>query len=297
VPATGSVQSGVGLIRGWACEAEAVSVSIDGGDPIAVAWGGQRDDTAGVCGDTANGYGMVLAWGLLGNGPHRMQTFIDEAQVGNAEFEVSGLGEEFVEGLQGEYVLAGFPAAGERVRLTWSEADQNFLITGHDTGAGFTGQSATGIRADAAARAGGAHHESPAQHTIQSGVGLIRGWACDAEEVTISIDGGAPIPVAHGTSRADTIGVCGDEDNGYGMVFAWGLLGTGVHRLQTFVDGVEIADVEFAVQAIGDGFVEGLQGRYTLDGFPGPGQAVDVQWSEPDQNFRIIAVQPDAAGD
>ncbi len=297
VPATGSVQSGVGLIRGWACAAETVSVSIDGGDPIAVAWGGQRDDTAGVCGDAANGYGMVLPWGLLGNGPHRMQTFIDEAQVGNAEFEVSGLGEEFVEGLQGEYVLAGFPAAGERVRLTWSEADQNFLITGHDTGAGFTDPSATGIRADAAARAGGAHHESPAQHTIQSGVGLIRGWACDAEEVTISIDGGAPIPVAHGTSRADTIGVCGDEDNGYGMVFAWGLLGTGVHRLQTFVDGVEIADVEFAVQAIGDGFVEGLQGRYTLDGFPGPGQAVDVQWSEPDQNFRIIAVQPDAAGD
>jgi len=73
--------------------------------------------------------------------------------------------------------------------------------------------------------------------------------------------------------------------------FAWGLLGTGVHRLQTFIDGVAIAQVEFAVIAIGDGFVEGLDGRYTLDGFPSAGQSVDVRWSEPDQNFRIIGIQ------
>ena len=132
--------------------------------------------------------------------------------------------------------------------------------------------------------------------TIQSGVGLIRGWACEAEQVTISIDGGAPIALSYGSSRADTAGVCGDADNGFGMVFAWGLLGTGVHRLQTFVDGVEIADVEFAVQAIGNGFVEGLEANYTI-AFPDASSLVDLSWSEADQNFRIIAVQPDAAGD
>lgn len=90
--------------------------------------------------------------------------------------------------------------------------------------------------------------------------------------------------------------MCGDADNGFGMVFAWGLLGTGVHRLQTFVDGVEIADVEFAVQAIGNGFVEGLEANYTI-AFPDASSLVDLSWSEADQNFRIIAVQPDAAGD
>lgn len=299
VPAPGSVQGGVGLVRGWACDAGKVSIAIDDGERIPIAHGGSRADTAGVCGDADNGYGMVLAWGLLGNGTHRMQTFVDEAQVANVEFEVLALGDGFVEGLQGEYELAGFPTENERVRVTWSEPDQNFLITGHasgggfaEPGRGFTDPPGSGIFADAEARVGGAHHESPAQHSMQSGVGLIRGWACDAGQVTISIDGGAPIPVAYGTSRADTRGVCGDDDNGYGMVIAWGLLGTGVHRLRTFVDGVAIADVEFEVLAIGNGFVTGLDGSYTLDGFPGAGQSVDVRWSEPDQNFRIIGIHP-----
>jgi hypothetical protein len=228
-----------------------------------------------------------------------MQTFVDDAQVANVAFEVLALGDGFVTGLRGEYDLAGFPAANERVRVTWSEPDQNFLITGHDTGAGFadlgagfTDPSANGILSDAEVRVGGAHHESPAQHSVQSGVGLIRGWACNAREVSIAIDRGVRIPVAYGTSRADTRGVCGDDDNGYGMVIAWGLLGTGVHRLQTFVDGVAIANVEFAVLAIGNGFVTGLEGSYTLDGFPAAGQSVDVRWSEPDQNFRIIGIHP-----
>ncbi|MBP6381320.1 MAG: hypothetical protein KA321_01440 [Pseudomonadales bacterium] len=298
-PAQGSVQSGVGLIRGWACDAGDVSIAIDDGERIPIAGGGSRADTAGVCGDADNGYGMVMAWGLLGNGSHRMQTFVDEAQVANVEFEVLAIGDGFVEGLQGEYELAGFPAAGDRVRVTWSEADQNFLVTGLDTGAGFADPAAgfsdpspTGTFPAAEAQVGGAHHESPAQHSIQSGVGLIRGWACEARDVTISIDGGAPIRLPYGTSRADTRGVCGDDDNGYGMVFAWGLLGNGTHRLRTFVDGVAIADVEFAVQAIGNGFVEGLEGSYTLDAFPSAGQAVDVRWSQPDQNFRIIGIRP-----
>lgn len=295
VPAPGSIQGGVGLIRGWACDPREVAIAIDGAGPIPVAWGGQRADTAGVCGDAANGYGMVLAWGLLGNGPHRLQTYVDGALVDEAGFDVLALGSGFETGWHGEYVLGDFPAPGERVRIAWSEPDQNFLITAHDRGAGFadlaagfTDPSPDGRIPAGEGQVGGARHESPAQHSVQSGVGLIRGWACDAERVQIAIDGGARIPVAYGTSRADTAGVCGDADNGYGMVIAWGLLGTGVHRLRTYVDGTAISEVEFAVQAIGDGFVEGLQGRYTLDGFPAAGQSVEVDWSEPDQNFRVV---------
>mgnify|MGYP001548809912 FL=1 len=294
-PAEGSVQSGVGLIRGWACEAENVAISIDGGELIPIAQGTQRGDTSGVCGDDDNGYGMVLAWGLLGSGPHQLRTFVDGADLGAVEFEVATIGDGFVKGLEGEYELADFPASDESVRVTWSEADQNFLITGYDTGGGFgdvgldfSDTPGNGNFPEAGASVGGARHESPAHRSIQSGVGLIRGWACEAESVAVSIDGGAMIPVAYGTSRGDTEAVCGDADNGYGMVFAWGLLGNGVHRMQTFVNGVEIADVEFEVVAIGDGFVRGLEGTYNLPGFPAAGESVDIRWSEPDQNFRMI---------
>ncbi len=145
----------------------------------------------------------------------------------------------------------------------------------------------------------GAYHETPAQGSIQSGVGVIRGWACDALSVEISIDGGERIPVAYGTSRGDTMSVCNDADNGYGMVIAWGNLGEGLHRLQTFVNGskitditdiggMKIADVEFEVAGIGEPFAKGLSATYELQDFPAPGESVTVEWSEPDQNFIIV---------
>lgn len=293
-PIPQSIQSGVGLIRGWACDAAVVSIAIDDGEPFRIGYGTERGDTASRCGSADNGYGMVIAWGLLGEGRHSLTTYVDGAPVDDRTFEVVSIGDGFVKGLQGEYVLDNFPAPGESVRVDWSEPDQNFVVTGHDTGTGFgdvgknfTDPSASGAVPGAAQKVGGARHESPAQHTIQSGVGLIRGWACEAGRVAVSIDGGELIPVAYGTEREDTRGVCGDADNGFGMVIAWGLLGNGVHKLRTFIDDTLIAEVEFEVVAIGDGFVRGLKGSYTLEGFPASGQSVDLDWVEADQNFRV----------
>lgn len=72
------------------------------------------------------------------------------------------------------------------------------------------------------------------------------------------------------------------------MVLAWGLLGNGVHHLRTFVDDVMIANAEFEVVAIGNGFVTGLERTQRLNGFPTSNESVIVRWSEPDQNFLII---------
>lgn len=127
-PAEGSIQSGIGLIRGWACDARSVSVQFDNLPPIEMAYGTTRLDTLPVCGDANNGYGVVFAWGSLGEGSHRMQTLIDGGVVSTVEFEVSGLGEPFVKGLAGEYELDQFPQAGESVLVRWSEADQNFIV-------------------------------------------------------------------------------------------------------------------------------------------------------------------------
>lgn len=48
------------------------------------------------------------------------------------------------------------------------------------------------------------HHETPAAGSIQSGLSMIRGWACNAEQVQIQFDGGEKIPLAYGSRRADT---------------------------------------------------------------------------------------------
>lgn len=130
--------------------------------------------------------------------------------------------------------------------------------------------------------------ETPRQGSIQSGVGLIRGWACYADRIEIRFNDEPRRAVAYGTARADTVPVCGDDENGYGMVFAWGALGAGEHRMRTYIDGVEIADVTFTVAMLDSSFERGLSGNYVLEGFTRAGESVEIQWSEAAQNFVIV---------
>jgi len=135
-----------------------------------------------------------------------------------------------------------------------------------------------------------AYHESPTQDSIQTGIGLIRGWACNADKVEISIDGGKWERIPYGGSRGDTKDVCANDGfNGYGTVMAWGLLSAGEHRMQTFVDDIEIADVEFTVVNIDDGFLQREGVEFTLPNFPNPGQQINIQWRDALQNFTITS--------
>ncbi|MFK7975357.1 MAG: hypothetical protein AB8C02_04440 [Halioglobus sp.] len=136
-----------------------------------------------------------------------------------------------------------------------------------------------------------ANPEVPTQGSVQSGVGVIRGWACDAQRVEVRFNDLAPIPLAYGTIRTDTREVCGDSDNGYGAVYAWGLLGAGQHTMRTYIDGRLIDTVSFEVTGLESAFVTGLEASYVLENFPASGQSVTVRWSEADQNFIIVEAQ------
>ena len=52
--------------------------------------------------------------------------------------------------------------------------------------------------------------ENPAPNSFQSGLGVISGWACEAEEIVIEL-AGTPVQAAYGTPRADTQSVCGTQ--------------------------------------------------------------------------------------
>ncbi|MCV6615590.1 MAG: hypothetical protein OIF35_11470 [Cellvibrionaceae bacterium] len=132
--------------------------------------------------------------------------------------------------------------------------------------------------------------ESPAPASLQSGIGLIRGWACSLSYLEMAIDDGERFPIAYGTSRVDTRGVCGDENNGFGMVFNWGLLSPGEHNLKLWRDGPTepIAEVNFTVGGLGEAFIRGLTGTYTLEAFPTPGESTLIEWRQDLQNFIIL---------
>ncbi len=286
-PASHSFQSGIGIISGWVCEAEGVVVEIKKATgevvELAAAYGTERADTAAICGDTDNGFGVLFNWNLLGDGTHEVVVLVDGIELSRAAVTVTTLGAEFVEGLQRSFLVADFPRAGEQVRVVWQESQQNFVLAPAELGATLTPvPSSGGIEGVL---------ENPRPASFQSGIGIISGWVCEADEVVIEIDG-QPIAAAAGTERGDTLDVCGDVDTGFGLLVNWAEFGAGAHEVVALVDGVELSRATVTVTLVDATapFVRGLAKRVELAGFPTPEETVTVEWQESQQNFVITGV-------
>jgi len=128
--------------------------------------------------------------------------------------------------------------------------------------------------------------ENPTTGSTRSGIGVISGWVCSANVVTLEIDGDIVVPAAYGTGRDDTVSVCGDANNGFGLLLNWNLLGDGRHDIRALADGVEIGSASFTVQTLGTNFLRGAAGRYLLPQFAG--RDVIVEWQQGAQNFVLI---------
>ena len=285
-PGPASFQSGIGLLSGWVCDAAVVELEINGGARIAAAYGTDRADTAPVCGDRNNGFGLLFNWNLLGDGAQTVVAVADGVAFGRATFTVTTLGEELVTTAVGETVLADFPAPGEAVRLMWQQANQNFVLAPLDGGP---------PPASPPSPAGGplGSLENPGPASFQSGIGLLSGWVCDAAVVELEINGGPRVVAAYGTDRADTAPVCGDRNNGFGLLFNWNLLGDGIHTVRAVADGEEFGRATFTVTTLGVEFLQGTHGETVVADFPAPGEAVRLVWQQAQQNF-VLAPLPES---
>ena len=134
--------------------------------------------------------------------------------------------------------------------------------------------------------------ENPGDGSSRSGIGVISGWVCEAEVVTLVIDDSAPQEAAYGTERLDTEGTCGDTNNGFGLLFNWNNLGDGAHTVVALVDGVELDRATVMVTTLGEEFLRGATGEYVLEGFPDPNSSVVIEWQESLQNFVIAEFEP-----
>ena len=132
--------------------------------------------------------------------------------------------------------------------------------------------------------------ENPAAASTQSGIGMFSGWHCDADTIEIELENGALLTAAYGTDRADTGGVCGDTNNGFGLLFNFSLFGTGEQTVVALADGVEFDRRTFNALQLSTGeFLSGATGSTTLQDFPSPGHSVTLQWSQAQQNFNIVS--------
>ena len=274
-PQPDSFQSGIGVISGWACNANTIEISFNGGPRLKAAVGTIRADTSGVCGDTDNGFGLLYNWNLLGDGPHTVTAYADGVEFASVTVTVTTLGEEFFRGASGTFPLTNFPTPGTSRTLRWQQAQQNFVITAGNPQGGGTSGAAPHVL------------ENPQPGSFQSGVGVISGWVCEAQTIEISFDDGPHLQAGAGTIREDTHRVCGDTDNGFGLLYNWNLLGDGPHIVTAYADGVEFARVTVTVTTLGEEFRRGLSREVTVTNFPAAGTNVVLRWQQAQQNFVI----------
>ena len=138
--------------------------------------------------------------------------------------------------------------------------------------------------------------ENPGAGSSQSGIGVISGWACNAGRIDLLIDGVAT-QAAYGTARGDTVAVCGDSNNGFGLLFNWNLLGDGPHTIRALADGVQFGSATFTVTTmLGAEFLSGVKGSFRLSDFPWPGAEVTIHWDESLQNFVIESIEVNVPG-
>ncbi len=284
-PGPDSFQSGVGVLSGWVCEAETVELVIDDTEHHVAAYGTDRADTQGDCGDTNNGFGLLFNWSRLSDGPHTVVALVDDVELDRATVTVTTLGQEFVRGVAGECEVEDFPSLGETVTLVWQESKQNFVIA---SGAAPSGENRAG-----AADVG--YLENPGPNSFQSGIGVLSGWVCEAEAVEIEIgtESGETerLAAGYGTERADTEEMCGDTDNGFGLLFNWNRLRDGEHTVIAYVDNVELGRATVRVTTLGYEFLRGAEGECVVEDFPRLGQSVLLEWQQTSQNFIITAVE------
>ena len=129
-PASGSYQSGIGLISGWSCQSGTFTARV-GSITMPLSYGSPRADTASLCGsgNTNTGFGLLFNYNILGAGTHTIQLLRNGVAVGNpATFTVTVPSGEFMTGVTREVSVPNFPTSGRTATLIWQQGMQNFSI-------------------------------------------------------------------------------------------------------------------------------------------------------------------------
>ena len=135
---------------------------------------------------------------------------------------------------------------------------------------------------------------NPQPDSDQSGISTISGFVCDADVVQIEFDGAIIETAAYPTTRVDTEEICGDIDNGFGLLWNWNLLGDGPHTVRVLADGEEVDSADFTVVTLGTEFLTGESGSYNVTF---AGRPITLTWSQPLQNFVISKAGSSPPGD
>ena len=130
--------------------------------------------------------------------------------------------------------------------------------------------------------------ENPQPDDYASGIYLISGWVCEASEVQILLNGSQYLDAPYGSDRQDTIPVCGDADNGFGVLVNMANLAPGEHEASLIADGHVLETVTFnTAPTAKEEFAIDLQGCAVAEGFPNADSETLLSWTTSMQGFQI----------
>lgn len=130
---------------------------------------------------------------------------------------------------------------------------------------------------------------TPNKGQTVSGVGLISGYHCTSNNIDVYIDNVYFGKAGAGTQLLGTLDVCGKTNTGFGLLYNFNNLTPGVHGISVYADGVLFDSSTFTTfRSGGVPWLEGKSRRSYISDFPDIGKAAIVEWSQSDQNFKIV---------
>ena len=145
--------------------------------------------------------------------------------------------------------------------------------------------------------------ENPSNNGYRSGIGVISGWVCAANEVEVKISNAQGVvqktfAVGYGTSRPDTVGSCrhNSANTGFGMTYNFNHLAEGTYTIRAYADETQFGEEQtfrvVHISAFADTdpnrFLEDLPAaECRVSDFPVTGEDTFLKWEESTQNFVI----------
>jgi hypothetical protein len=111
------------------CNAQRIEIQVDNFARSPAGYGTSRGDTQGACGDSNNGFSLLINWNLFGDGVHTVRAFADGVQFASTTVTVVTFGSQFLRGESATCRVLQFPNSSTDTVLTWQESLQNFTIT------------------------------------------------------------------------------------------------------------------------------------------------------------------------
>lgn len=136
--------------------------------------------------------------------------------------------------------------------------------------------------------------ENPVAGSIESGIGLVSGWHCTAQEVRVFIDGVDIGKSGVGSIRNDTASICGQVNTGFSVLYNYNKLTPGPHTVSVYVDGAHLETRQFSsVRSGGVPYLDGASGAAVVANFPQAGVKTHLTWSQAKQGFIVVGSEVD----